>query len=300
MDWERGTPSASHAWEYTSTEGAINGQPIPGIDHTHIGSAGLAIAMMANEPDNNAQPNCILRHDHLITATPIQQNTPLTTHYHKHYAPIRFAHSYTTRPDPHTDFPHINHILRKNKNTKTDMKTNLLKHIAILTTLQRPPRVAFPDIDPSTRETLHSHTIATLNSTSHAIRIQHSTIPGLQHEFGVIAITRIPKGTDICTYGGQPLTETAFQHRYPNDDATYVCDYHHTFADHGDPTTPFPYIDASDFRLADFGRWINSSSPLTQPHNVSRPRLTRGKLIFTTSQDIHPGQELLWDYGPAY
>ncbi len=71
----------THGWDVTDY--SINGNPKL-FTHEKVGSFGLAIAMMVNEPTND-QPNCIFKQNHLITIKTIQPGEELTVYYGSDY-----------------------------------------------------------------------------------------------------------------------------------------------------------------------------------------------------------------------
>ena len=88
----------THRWTYTGTKGPgttaiIDGKPLQG---EIIACRGLAIGLMANEPDYGKSPNCRYHANHLITLRRIRKGEQLTVYYGPGYASIRKALGYST------------------------------------------------------------------------------------------------------------------------------------------------------------------------------------------------------------
>lgn len=86
----------THGWVYSSPMGstvAVNGNPYINT-RRNIGSYGLAIAMMLNEPLTK-KPNCIFKLDHIVTSRRIKMGEELTVHYGNAYEPIRVLKGYS-------------------------------------------------------------------------------------------------------------------------------------------------------------------------------------------------------------
>uniref|UniRef100_A0A6C0BNI0 SET domain-containing protein n=1 Tax=viral metagenome TaxID=1070528 RepID=A0A6C0BNI0_9ZZZZ len=85
LDTKLGTAQASHIWEIRSLKPGwpyttyIDGNPRY-KPYKRVGSGGLAIAMMVNEP-SRTKPNCIFKRDCLITADTIKAGEQLTAFY---------------------------------------------------------------------------------------------------------------------------------------------------------------------------------------------------------------------------
>ena len=86
----------THRWTHTGLKGqtntmTIDGKPLPG---ELIACRGLAIGLMANEPDYGKAPNCRYHANHLITTRRIRKGEQLTVYYGPGYASIRKALNY--------------------------------------------------------------------------------------------------------------------------------------------------------------------------------------------------------------
>jgi hypothetical protein len=95
----------THGWVYYgSIKGAVDGHPSIN-PYKGVGSFGLSIAMMVNEP-TRAKPNCIFKMDHIVIAEPIRKGEELTVYYGKNYELIRRIKGYTLRNNTYLDEPH--------------------------------------------------------------------------------------------------------------------------------------------------------------------------------------------------
>jgi hypothetical protein len=85
-----------YCWSHRSRAGhtlTINGSP--NINPRHkVGSFGLAIAMMINEPLNK-KPNCVIKLDHIVTSRRIKMGEELTVHYGDAYEDTRARMGYS-------------------------------------------------------------------------------------------------------------------------------------------------------------------------------------------------------------
>jgi hypothetical protein len=83
----------THAYVRSGSDCAVDGSP--GFNgHRGVGSFGLAIALMANEPDQQQDLNCCFRVDYLMTYKPIAKGSELLVDYGVAYEPIRRAQGY--------------------------------------------------------------------------------------------------------------------------------------------------------------------------------------------------------------
>ncbi len=112
------------------------------------------------------------------------------------------------------------------------------------------------------------------------LRVKKSTIDGV--DWGVIATTEVPAGTDLGSYTGEHLSAAEFEERYPQGDAGFTL---RVRADH--------YIDARDPFRSNWSRFVNQCGP-QEATNVCWRR--RGdELHLCTTSAIVPGEELLVD-----
>ena len=86
----------THRWTYTGLRDqantmTIDGKPLPGET---IACRGLAIGLMANEPEYGKAPNCRYHANHLITLRRVRKGEQLTVYYGPGYASIRKALNY--------------------------------------------------------------------------------------------------------------------------------------------------------------------------------------------------------------
>lgn len=103
------------------------------------------------------------------------------------------------------------------------------------------------------------------------------------HGRGVFATRMIPEGTRIIEYKGERITEKEAQNRHGRDPDNP----HHTF-----------FFSLEDGRLIDGdaggnnARWINHAC---EPNCEAREE--NGRVFIYALRDIHPGEELGYDYG---
>lgn len=104
------------------------------------------------------------------------------------------------------------------------------------------------------------------------------------HGKGVYALQPIAAGTRVIEYTGEVISWPEAQRRHPHDPA----DPHHTFFFHVDEER---VIDAKVGGNA--SRWINHAC---EP-NCEAEETPEGRVFIKTLRDLHPGEELFYDYG---
>jgi uncharacterized protein len=104
------------------------------------------------------------------------------------------------------------------------------------------------------------------------------------HGKGVFALQPIPAGTVIIEYLGEVISWKEALRRHPHDPAQPD----HTFYFHIDDGH---VIDANVGGNA--ARWINHAC---EP-NCETDQTDDGRVFIKASQDLHPGEELFYDYG---
>jgi uncharacterized protein len=108
------------------------------------------------------------------------------------------------------------------------------------------------------------------------------------HGKGVFALRRIAAGERVIEYKGQVITWAQALRRHPHDPD----DPHHTFYFHIDERH---VIDAKVGGNA--ARWINHScEPNCEADEVLDER-GGGRVYIRALRDLHPGEELFYDYG---
>ena len=124
------------------------------------------------------------------------------------------------------------------------------------------------------------------------VAVKHSVVcAGL----GAFATARVPRDAFVGVYEGEALDAAAFSARYA--DARPDC----VFQVHGDL-----FVDAA--RSAHFSRFLNHAARGTRPANLAAHATAphggfRGAALvvcFYATRDVAPGEELLFDYGPAF
>jgi hypothetical protein len=112
-DWDEAKHGASHGWVRYVVKLKEDDRPkLDGHPSVHpfrgVGSFGLAIAMMLNEP-SRGKPNCVFRLNAVVVQTRVPANTELTVFYGDMYEQIRQAAGYSLdgNPDRHSTVPHV-------------------------------------------------------------------------------------------------------------------------------------------------------------------------------------------------
>jgi hypothetical protein len=87
------TVASAHVWKHMHLKVFLDGNP-KHHPYKNVGSGGLAIAMIANEP-NRKKPTCIFKRDCLITARHVRAGEELTVFYDHEYEIIRTLKGYS-------------------------------------------------------------------------------------------------------------------------------------------------------------------------------------------------------------
>ena len=97
------TSALTHTITYGCIKGAIDGHPSIS-PHNNIGSRGIAITMMINEP-MNTKPNAILAADGIVLISTIPPGTQIQAFYGNSYEELRKLQDYTITTNPffHTE-----------------------------------------------------------------------------------------------------------------------------------------------------------------------------------------------------
>lgn len=85
---------ATHLWSNHTHDLILDGTPNY-YPHKGVGSGGLAIAMVANEPHGRRAPTCVFKMECLVVAKRLRAGEELTVYYGPDYEPIRQLHGYT-------------------------------------------------------------------------------------------------------------------------------------------------------------------------------------------------------------
>ncbi|KAG5187251.1 hypothetical protein JKP88DRAFT_348002 [Tribonema minus] len=107
---------------------------------------------------------------------------------------------------------------------------------------------------------------------------------------GAFAAARIAAGTWLGAYEGEALSQADLDGRYPlGVRSEYVFE-----AGEG------MYVDARDPALSSWHRYVNHSAHACNLAVAAGADPTRPQVMFRTTRDVSPGEELLLDYGDCY
>eukprot|EP00929_Paragymnodinium_shiwhaense_P073685 TRINITY_DN37658_c0_g1_i1.p1 TRINITY_DN37658_c0_g1~~TRINITY_DN37658_c0_g1_i1.p1 ORF type:complete len:173 (+),score=34.42 TRINITY_DN37658_c0_g1_i1:84-602(+) len=112
---------------------------------------------------------------------------------------------------------------------------------------------------------------------------------------GVFATKFIPEGAFLGKYRGTVLSKEQLLRRYPDANSPYAFEI-----------SAGLYIDSSAedeaMGLTNYTRYINHSKrhPNVSFFYRSSVMYPQGAVIFEADKDIHPGEELVFDYGDQY
>ena len=249
-------PSKAGAGHHYPIDGSPDAPGIPGCN-------GLAIALMLNEPDPGTTPNCIFKLSatgtiaFVIVISRINQGEQLTVSYSRDYDSIRPMLNYES-----SDLEAPAHNLHVSTLSAHTEQVRRLQ--TVITGLPIRTWDSYLGANAQDKWNMVCAAVATMNLRySNRLTVTacvDRSIPP-PYNLGVFSLGNIQAGHPVCGYTGQYLSSKTHSTRYadPLHDRYTVQTYEHT------STESMRYLDATDPRTADIGRWINSTGQGESP-----------------------------------